>query len=279
MITIRWILLLIFILYVYPIFLTISKINYYNPTTKIIIIGATSGIGQATAKEFAQRGYTVGITGRRTEKLDSIQKASVSRIHTQYMDIAKPEEAQNNLQKLIQKIGGVDIIILNAATGSRDLLWGEQKKVIDTNILGFVAMASVATDYFLSKGKGHIVGVSSIAGLRGSNASPIYSASKAFVSNYLDGLRLRFRNLNASIAITEIQPGLVGSDIMDQESTWSVVDPTLKNVFSYLRISPERAAIEICNAIENQKNHVYVPKFWQPIAFILKVLPRSFSIT
>ncbi len=279
MTTIKWILLLIFFLYVYSAFLTISKINYYNPTTKVIIIGATSGIGQATAKEFAQRGYTVGITGRRTEKLDVIEKSYPSHIHTQYMDIAKPEEAQNNLQKLIQKMDGVDIIILNAATGSRELSWEEQKRVMDTNIVGFVAMASVATHYFLSKGKGHIVGVSSIAGLRGSNASPIYSASKAFVSNYLDGLALRFKSLNASIAITEIQPGLVGSNIMDQESTWSVVDPTWKNIVSYLRISPEKAAIEICNAIENQENHIYVPNFWRPIAWILKIVPKSFSIT
>lgn len=103
--------------------------NHYNPAqTKVVIIGATSGIGQATAKEFASRGYTVGITGRRTERLQSIKSEIGASIYIQSMDISQPEEAQQQLQELINQMGGVDIVILNAGTGNMDLGWKQQKR-------------------------------------------------------------------------------------------------------------------------------------------------------
>jgi short-subunit dehydrogenase len=248
--------------------------NHYNPAqTKVIIIGATSGIGQATAKEFARRGYTVGITGRRTQRLQLIKDEIGDNLYIQSMDIGKPEEAQQQLRDLINQMGGVDVIILNAGTGTMGLNWQQQKKIIDVNVLGFVAMASAATEYFLAQGKGHIVGVSSIAGLRGISSSPAYSASKAFVSNYLDGLRARFKKMNASIIVTEIQPGLVGSKIPDPDSDWSVVDPALSKITNLLRAMPEKAAVQICDAIEAQRDHAYITKRWRFIAWIFKVLP------
>ena len=182
---------------------------------KVIIIGATSGIGRELANLFSKNRYAVGITGRRDAILKEMQQNLPGEIHTKCMDISDYNKASEQLNSLIQEMGGVDIIVVSAGTGhiNPDLLWNLEEETIMVNVLGFSSICNVAMHHFIEKGEGQLVGISSIAAIRGSAGGPSYSASKAFVSNYLEGLRCFAFKKKSNITVTEIQPGFVDTDM------------------------------------------------------------------
>jgi len=229
---------------------------------KTIIIGATSGIGRELAKLYSARGWEVGITGRRTELLKSLAEDLQTRTYDLTLDIQQTAEAQASLQRLIQEMNGVDLIIISAGTGhlNEDLEWEMEQDTIDTNVTGFAAIANTAMKHFSDRGSGHLVGISSIAAIRGSDVAPAYNASKAFVSNYLEGLRKRCAKRNLPIAITDVQPGLVDTDMAKGEGLFWVAPA-------------EEAAKQIFRAVERKKKRVYVTKRWGLIALLLRILP------
>lgn len=235
--------------------------------SKIIIIGATSGIGASLVRECVNRGFIVGATGRRIELLNALKSELKEKIYIEQMDVAQSEQAQKQLRKLIHDMGGMDILVVNAGVLNGSLEWQKQKAIIDVNVLGFVGIISAATDYFIQKKSGHIVGVTSLLALRGSAVSPAYSASKAFESNYLDGLRARFKKLQIPIYVTNIQPGLINT-AMTQDGT--VANPEFTTKWG---ASPEQAAREICDAITARKEHAYITWPWRFVAWLFKLWP------
>lgn len=122
-------------------------------------------------------------------------------------------------------------------------------------------MVDVALKHFLANGTGHIVGISSIAALRGSGQCPAYNASKAFVSNYLDGIRCKVKKMDAKILITDIKPGLVATAMAKGEGLFWVAPP-------------EKAATQIYQKIKAKKERAYITKRWGIIAFLIKVMPN-----
>src|SRR3989338_3644760 len=232
---------------------------------KAIIIGATSGIGKELAKMFSQNDYVVGIVGRRSELFPELQKEIPTEVYFKRIDVAKTSEAMNLLGELIKEMCGVDVIVISSGVGfiSPDLNWEQEKETIDVNISGFTAMANVAFKYFCKRSSGQIVGISSIAAIRGSGDSPAYNASKAFISNYLEGLRQKTSKLKIPIVVTEIQPGFVNTAIAKGEGLFWVA-------------SPEKAAKQIFKAIESKKRHAYITKRWRIIAWLLTISPDWF---
>lgn len=253
---------LTFFLYTVFLFIGISvfsvkKLFSYN---KAIIIGATSGIGRALAKKLSREGCVVGLTGRRTHLLESLKQELPEKSYIHYMDVSDLERAQKILQKMIKKMGVVDLIIINAGTASLNIdNWQEQKETILVNVLGFAALAHTAMQHFYEQGRGHLVGISSIAALRGVSHAPIYSASKAFVSNYLDGLRAYVKRINPQITITTIEPGAVDTAMGESVDFW--------------RASPEKAAEQIYTALEGKSEHAYITHRWRLIAWFFKLMP------
>ncbi len=166
------------------------------------------------------------------------------------------------LENLIEEMGGVDLIIISSGTGflNPDLNWAMEKKTLDVNVSGFTAMANVAFHHFVQAGRGHLVGISSIAAIRGSEVAPAYSASKAFMSNYLEGLRIRARKAGLPILVTDIQPGFVDTAMAQGQGLFWVA-------------SPQKAARKIYKAIQRKAKHAYVTKRWSVIGWLLKVLP------
>lgn len=229
---------------------------------KAIIIGATSGIGKELAVVLSQNGYVVGAVGRRTHLLDKFKK-ELPASFIKSIDISKTSEAINQFKELISEMNGVDIVVISSGVGfiNHDLQWVQEKETIDINISGFTAMANVAMHHFLSKGSGHFVGISSIAAIRGDGNAPAYSASKAFVSNYLQGLRKKVSKAGVSIVITDIQPGFVDTAMAKGEGLFWVA-------------SPLKAAQQIYNAIKRKKKHVYITKRWRIIGWLMKVMPE-----
>lgn len=206
---------------------------------KIIIIGATSGIGRELANLFGNAGNHVGITGRRQELLDSLQKDFESSsfrkntnnqqtIQTECFDVRSLDNVLH-LQSLINKLGGLDLIIYNAGFGdpSPTLEWDTDKKTVDINVNGFIEIVNWCFHYFVHQGWGHIAATSSIASNRGNSFAPAYSPSKAFISCYLEGLYLKAVRMKLPLYITDIQPGFVKTkEIISRDN--SGLYPSLK---------------------------------------------------
>jgi short-subunit dehydrogenase len=230
---------------------------------KAVIIGASSGIGKELAKILSKEGYIVGLAARRIELLKALQQNLETKTYIQYIDLCQVNEAMSNLNELIQEMGGIDLIIISSGTGylNPSLNWKEEKETIDVNVTGFTAMVNVAVNHFLKSGTGHIVGISSIAALRGSGQCPSYNASKAFVSNYLEGMRCKLKKMNADILITDIKPGLVDTAMAKGEGLFWVAPP-------------EKAAIQIYRKMKHKKETAYITKRWGIIAFLVKVMPN-----
>ena len=229
---------------------------------KAIIIGATSGIGRELAKILSLNNYVVGMAGRRTELLSNLQR-EISGSYIKRIDVTKSEEAITLLNELIQEMGGMDMIVICSGVGfiNPELDWKLEKETIGVNISGFATIANAAFKYFANQGSGHIVGISSIAAIRGSGEAPAYNASKAFVSNYLEGLRQKASKSGIGITVTEIQPGFVDTAMAKGEGLFWVAPP-------------EKAARQIFKAITVRKNHAYITKRWRLIAWLLKIMPR-----
>ncbi|WP_207219955.1 SDR family NAD(P)-dependent oxidoreductase [Emticicia agri] len=230
---------------------------------KIIIIGATTGIGKALAELYISQGHEVTVTGRRTELLGEIQRLYPDKkIHTSAMDVADIDNARRIIQDLADKNGGFDKVIINAGVGFGKASFEEEIKTIDINVRGFVAIAQWAYQYFKSKGGGHIIGISSLAALKGSAYAPEYHASKAFISNYMQGLRLRSAKYIHHIPITDIRPGFVDTEM------------TKQNKGMFWVATPEKAAQQIADAIEAKKNVAYITKRYFLLAILMKLSPE-----
>lgn len=229
---------------------------------KAIIIGATSGIGKELAGVLSQNGYIVGSVGRRTHLLNEF-KIEFPDSFIKSIDVSKTSEAINQFKELISEMNGVDLVVISSGVGFIDhnLQWSQEKETIDVNVSGFTAMANVAMHHFLSKGSGHLVSISSIAAIRGDGDSPAYSASKAFVSNYMTGLRKKVFKARETIVLTDIQPGFVDTKMAKGEGLFWVA-------------SPKKAAQQIYNAIKKKKKHAYITKRWRIIGWLMKVLPE-----
>jgi short-subunit dehydrogenase len=239
----------------------------HTPNTfikKALIIGATSGIGEELASQMIQGGYSIGITGRREDRLRAIQSLAPERIHIKVMDIADTTRTTVQLRELLVEMDGADIIVISAGTGhiNPSLDWAKEKETIDVNVSGFTALACAAFEYFCTRGSGLIAGISSIAAIRGGRAAPAYNASKAFVSNYLEGLRQKAVKMKLPITVTEIQPGFVDTAMASSEILFWVA-------------TPAKAAKQILAAIETGKPHVYITKRWRFVAWLLKLVPSA----
>jgi short-subunit dehydrogenase len=230
-----------------------------------IVIGASSGIGRALAKILAEHGYAVGLAARRLPLLASLQEEIGSPTVIRQMDISDPNRATSQFHELVQELGGVDLVVISAGTGflNPNLSWGLEKQTIDVNVSGFTALADAAMQHFIQSGAGHLVGISSLAALRGNSLAPAYNASKAFVSNYLQGLRYKVAGLGLPIAITDIQPGFVDTGMAQSPSLFWVA-------------SPEKAAGQIYQAIHQKRKQATITKRWRLFAWFLKLAPDWF---
>lgn len=229
---------------------------------KVIIVGASSGIGKELAKIFSGHDYIVGITARRFELLSEAAKELSGSSVVKRMDVRNIDEAVSVLEELIKEMGGVDIIVISAGIGflNPELMWKKEKDTIDVNVTGFAAIANAAMKQFLKQGKGHLVGISSIAALRGDSSAPAYSASKAFMSNYLEALRLRAFKMRLPIIVTDIQPGFVNTAMAQGDGLFWVA-------------SPKKAAQQIFNAVKRKRKHAYITRRWRFVAWIYKIMP------
>ena len=230
---------------------------------KAIIIGATSGIGKELAKVLANNNYKVGITGRRAKLLNELKDENPNSYFVKPFDITETKIAIEKLEELTAELGGLDLLILCSGTGdiNDNLNFNIEQRTINTNVLGFTCIADWTFNYFEKQKYGHLVGISSVGGLRGSKQAPAYNATKAYQINYLEGLRQKSTKLKESIFVTDIRPGLVDTEMAKGEGLFWVMPV-------------EKTVKQIHNAIINKRKVAYVTKRWRLISTIFKHIPK-----
>ncbi len=183
-----------------------------------LITGASSGIGRALALWFARRGTIVRAAARRREALDTLVEEARSaggRVLPFALDVTDTEATVRLVRTLDEECGGLDLVVANAgisvATDGRRLDWSDVERILQVNVLGAAATLSAALPAMVSRGRGHLVGVSSLAAWRGMPRFSAYCGSKAFLSVFLEGLRVDLRK--SGVRVTSIHPGYVKSEI------------------------------------------------------------------
>jgi short-subunit dehydrogenase len=228
---------------------------------KIIIIGSSSGIGRELALMYAEQGHFVAITGRRKNLLQEIKSRYPKNIITATFDVMENDN-RHHTNSLIQQLGGLDLLIYNAGYGepSSDLIPENERVITLTNVNGFVEIINHAFNFFVAQGYGQIAATSSLSALRGNSWSPAYSASKAFISNYAEGLNIKAKKLRTNIIVTDIKAGFIATK-MAKAHTQFWVAPVKK------------AARQIIQGIEQKKRIVYITKRWWLVAQLMKIIP------
>lgn len=231
---------------------------------KAIIIGATSGIGKSLAELLLCESYILGLTGRRVELFKSIKGYKNTRLVCKKMDVQDLSALETVLNELMKEIGGLDLLIISAGIGEENqyLNFDIDSSVIKTNIQGFTFIADWALRCFKEQGFGHLVNISSIAGIRGNGIAPSYNATKAYQINYLEGLRLNAHKSKLPIYVTDVRPGFVDTTMAKGEGLFWVAPV-------------QKAARQIFEAINQKKKVVYITKRWRLIALLLRVIPFS----
>ncbi len=230
---------------------------------KVIIVGATSGIGKETALLYIKKGWKVGIAGRRKELLDEIQQFAPERVVTEVIDVMH-EDAGDKLNNLIHKNGGMDVFLLSSGIGSQnpELLTQIEVDIARTNVEGFMRMVGTAFHYFEQCEKGHIAVISSIAGTKGLGIAPGYSATKRFQNCYIDALEQLARMKKKSIVFTDIRPGFVAT-------------PILKKRNYPMLMQADKVAMHLVNGIEKKKRICIIDWRYRLLVFIWRLIPRS----
>ena len=229
---------------------------------KAIIIGASSGIGAEMAMQLSTKGYQLGLMARRKNLLEDLVSNLEGEHQVMPIDLRNFEEAEQQINQMIALLGDIDLIVLNSGVGAQEyqLDWIYQKQLIDVNVSGLVLMSTISMDYFVKRGRGHIVGVSSIAAHVSSGLALTYCASKAFVSSYLNGLRSRVRNSKLPIIITTIEPGYVDTPMVKGSPPWTA--------------PVDKAVRQMIAGIENKRQHIFITRRYRLVVWMLKLIPN-----
>lgn len=229
---------------------------------RIIIVGATSGIGHEVALSYIAAGYKVGIAGRRIETLKQMQSEAPHAVEIEQIDVTSID-AGKALLRLIEKIGGMDIFLLSSGVGSQNLQLDPdiELQTANTNVVGFIRMVDTAFNYFKQYKTGHIAVISSIAGTKGLGSAPAYSATKRFQNTYIDALAQLSHMEKLGIRFTDVRPGFVATALLKDQSY-----PMLMRT-GYV-------ASHIIRALENRKRVVVIDWKYAILVFFWRLIPR-----
>jgi len=181
---------------------------------------------------------------------------------TKEIDITQVDQAGQRLRSLIEEMGGVDLFVISSGVGyeNPNLDWKPEAETIAVNVTGFTCMVNAAVQHLSMRKKGHLVGISSVAAIRGHGSAPAYGASKAFETSYLQAIRHRFAKSHLPVSVTIVQPGFVDTAMAKGEGLFWVAPV-------------EKASRQIFRAIQKKKALVYVTKRWRAIGWLLRLLP------
>lgn len=228
-----------------------------------LIVGASSGIGKELALLMANDFDKVVITGRRAHLLQEIKKANPDKFVIKVHDVTHLESCELLFSELKSELKSLDLVVYSSGVGepNYNLDWEKELPMLQVNVLAAVKIYTLAYNLFKSQGYGHLVGISSIASIRGNRHVPAYFASKAFQASYLESLWMKGKRSKAKIVVTDIQPGFVDTAMALGDTFWMA--------------STKKATKQIYSAIKKRRKKAYITKRWALIAFLLRIMPSS----
>jgi short-subunit dehydrogenase len=236
----------------------------------VLILGATSAIASALAREFAAHKFDLVLGGRDREELSAL----ASDLNLRYgvragvlpFDALEAKTHAASLRPFLSEADGVlegAVVCMgylgDQAKGQSD--WEEARLILETNFTGCVSALNILANHFELRRAGFICAISSVAGDRGRQSNYLYGAAKAGLSVYLQGLRNRL--FHAQVKVITVKPGFV-----DTRMTYG--RPGL-----FLLASPERVAKGIFRAVVGRKDVIYSPWFWRLIMLIVRSIPEA----
>lgn len=237
---------------------------------KGIIVGASSGIGQAVARQLLAEGWTLGVAARREEPLLALQAEAPDRVEVMTIDVTATDADQRLLQ-FIERLGGISLYFHASGIGkqNRTLDPAIELQTADTNAIGFFRMVGAAYRYFAENSHPStlnsqltLAAISSIAGTKGLGPAPAYSATKALQANYLEALEQQARQRHLPIHILDIRPGFVDTALLNDNFPYPML------------MKPEAVARDIVKSI-NRHRHVRIIDWrYRILTFFWRLIPR-----
>jgi hypothetical protein len=235
---------------------------------RILIIGATSAIAEAVAREFARRGDALVLAARDPQRLqavaDDLRVRGAGRCETLPFDAQELHEQGALVREATQRLGGLDVALI--AHGTLPLQQSCEQSVellceqFSVNALSVMALCTQLANQFEAQGSGVIAVISSVAGDRGRQSNYVYGAAKAAVTAFASGLRQRL--YPKGVAVVTIKPGFVSTPMtagLPKNALWA---------------SPATVARDIVRAIEHGTPVLYTPWFWRPVMALIRALPE-----
>jgi decaprenylphospho-beta-D-erythro-pentofuranosid-2-ulose 2-reductase len=236
---------------------------------KILIVGATSAIAEATARLWAGRGDALFLVGRKEQRLETIaadlRVRGASSVHCLALDVCDVDKHSGLLDAAVTAMSGLDVAFVahgslpdqKACEHSVEMTLNE----INVNALSVIALATRFGEHFEAQGQGALAVISSVAGDRGRQSNYVYGAAKGMVSLFLQGLRNRLAK--KGVQVLTIKPGFVDTPM------------TAAFPKGLLWAQPEQIARGIVSAVDKKKDEVYLPGFWRLIMLLIRHIPES----
>lgn len=232
---------------------------------RVLIVGASSGIGLAVAEALASRGVKTGLAARHTTALRALKEKYPDCVEYESIDI-NHNDAPKKLEELIDKLGGMDIYFHVAGIGYSNptLDPHREAEVIATNAAGFARMLSAAYGYFRDNArKGQIVAVTSVAGTNGIGEMAAYSASKKCAQTYMVALEQLARKEKVDITFTDIRPGWIRTPLLEEGQSYP------------MEMTVEYVVPQIIKAIVRHPRIEYIDGRWGALCAAWKAIPDA----
>lgn len=232
---------------------------------RVVIMGASSGIGLAVAEALASRGVKTGLAARHTSELRALKERYPDCVEYESIDV-NHNDGPKKLEELIDKLGGMDIYFHVAGIGYSNptLDPHREAEVIATNAAGFARMVSAAYDYFRDNSrKGQIVALTSVAGTNGIGDMAAYSASKKCAQTYLVALEQLSNKEKVDITFTDIRPGWIRTPLLDNDTEYP------------MEMTLEYVVPQIIRAIVKHPRVQYIDARWGALCRAWKAIPDS----
>ncbi|MBF6176553.1 SDR family oxidoreductase [Nocardia blacklockiae] len=239
---------------------------------KILITGASSGLGAGMAREFARRGRDVALCARRVDNLEQLRTELLAAhpgitVAVRGLNVDEHDAIPEVFAALRDELGGLDRVIVNAGLGKGAPIGSGRADAniatATTNLVSALAQAEAALQIFREQNSGHLVLISSMSAVRGlPGKKAAYAASKAGLTALGEGLATEFRN--SPIAVTTVQPGFIATDMAARAGDATLVVPL------------ERGVASMVAAIEHETVRACVPQWpWRAVNLVMPLLPRT----
>ncbi|HJN75543.1 MAG TPA: SDR family NAD(P)-dependent oxidoreductase [Myxococcota bacterium] len=229
---------------------------------RAIVVGASSGIGEQLVLQLTAQGAAVAAIARRKERLDALANRAAGEVIVAEHDVLDYEAAPALFDDLVERLGGLDLLVYCAGVMPEveegEYNFEKDRAMLEVNLLGAVRWLDLGAGHMEAQRSGTLVGISSVAGERGRRGAPVYTASKAGLTAYMEALRNRCHRYG--VEVVTVKPGPVRT-------------PMTEGMQLPFMIDADEAAAGVLKLAHRGTGEGYVPLIWWPIMSIIKAVP------